>query len=272
MSVVYSKASISMNAGTCIDPLPLLRPEGLTLMRTPMTLGDIFPAKPGHTNYLINWSLKHKLIYVETPKVGCTTIKQILQFNELDGDSERLPSDIHDRSVSPLKAPSFDEELFISSLVSPDIFVFAFVRNPITRVLSAYLDKVTVRGVQATRIQRELGVDPAESVPSFEQFIDIVSEQSPKDMNPHWAPQCFLLGLPNVKYDYLGRFECFRESIEYLANRKSLAMPDPQFKAGREHATNAAAKVEAHYTKGALNKVHEIYKEDFERLGYGWGI
>ncbi len=232
----------------------------------------LFPGKPHQANYRINWSLKHKMIYVETAKVGCTTIKQILQFAELDYDESRIPTDIHDRELSPLKAPIDDEELFLQCLSCEDNFTFSFVRNPFTRVLSAYLDKIATSRGSPTRIQQEMGIDPEVYIPTFAEFVDTVYDQSPWDMNPHWAPQTFLLGMERVRYDYLGRFEFFKGSIDHLLDRKKLKLPKMALTVGREHATGADTRVLEYYSKPLVKRIQEIYEDDFRLLGYGWSL
>ena len=93
-------------------------------------------------NYAANVSLKHKYVYIETPKVACSTIKLTLQRLEL-GDDTFNPSfdDVHDRSFSPLLSLHSISE-FEEVLEGDDYFRFCFARNPYVRTLSAYLDKV----------------------------------------------------------------------------------------------------------------------------------
>lgn len=237
-----------------------------------LTLRDLFPAAVHHVNYLVNWSEKNRLIYVETPKVGCTSIKKILQYNELDCDESRLPSDVHEREQSPLKSPNADEAGFVRRLASSEYFTFTFVRDPITRVLSAYLDKIVAQPGEVTPAQREMGIDPAERIPTFAEFIEMVHRQRPFDMNVHWAPQAFLLGIDKVQYDYIGRFECFNQSIEHLVARRGLKLPPSAMRHGRAHATNASDLLGRHYTNAALERVREIYHDDFRYLGYGWSL
>jgi hypothetical protein len=239
-------------------------------------LAEIFPGKPRHVNYLINWSTKCRFIYVETPKVGCTTIKQILQYAEYDFDDTYLGSknhdQLHDRSLSPLKAPRDDPEQFLECLVSDSYFVFSFVRNPFTRILSAYLDKIVGKPNEQSNIQRKMNIDPAIGAPTFSEFIDIVYSSSPVEMNPHWAPQTFLLAIDNVRYDYLGRFEFFNDSIQQLVKSRELKIPSSITGRGKQHSTSADHKLQQYFDANTTSRVKEIYQRDFEQLGYGWSI
>lgn len=237
---------------------------------------DVFSAKSTHVNYLVNWSKKYQLIYVETPKVGCTTIKQILQYADYGFDDSALKlkdhDQLHDRSLSPLNAPSDDPEIFLQCLSSNDYFVFSFVRNPFSRVLSAYLDKIVGHPDTQNQYQRQLNIDPNDGVPTFGEFIELIYSANPVDMDPHWAPQSFLLALDNVQYDFLGRFEFFDDSIHQLISRVSLKLPPSVARLGKQHSTSADQKLHTYYDARAIRRVREIYHRDFERLGYGWSI
>ena len=94
------------------------------------------------TDYLFNISVKKGYLYVETPKVACSTIKRSLQLLEVGPEIVPPPRKIHERSCSPLLTPSQVGSLFLECAYSDNFFRFCFVRNPYTRILSCYLDKV----------------------------------------------------------------------------------------------------------------------------------
>ncbi|HEY9295004.1 MAG TPA: sulfotransferase family 2 domain-containing protein, partial [Phormidium sp.] len=138
-------------------------------------------------NLSIHISLKHKYLYVDTPKVGCSTIKLTLQRLELE-DSQFSRDDfeeIHLRKFSPLLMPIQVGNLdaFINRA---DIFKFCFVRNPYTRVLSCYLDKIAAPHPVKTQILRQLGRDYTDlhTKVSFEEFISAIEEQPVSIMDP----------------------------------------------------------------------------------------
>jgi hypothetical protein len=238
----------------------------------PQSISDIFPSTASNVNYLVNWSEKNKIIYTETPKVGCTVLKRMLHYAECSYDISKMPVDVHNRKTSPLKQPNDNECEFIDAIFSDEYFKFSFVRNPFTRALSTYLDKIIGRPGVITPIQEKLGINPFVYIPSFHEFIDMVYEQSPLDMDVHWAPQTFLLGNQNIQYDYLGRFEFFQKSVEILASKSVLEIPPKTFSIGKEHATNANRLVSKYYSSPIISKVREIYYDDFKYLGYGWSV
>lgn len=233
---------------------------------------NLFPAKSGVANYLIHWAENQNTVYVETPKVGCTLIKRALQYSEVGFDESRLPPDVHDKHCSPLRSPHDDLSKFMKCFLSDDCFKFSFVRNPISRTLSAYLDKIVGQPGVVTRRQKRMGIDPAYYIPSFDEFIELIYKESLEDMDIHWAPQTFLLGYSSVKYDYLGRFEFFSDSFRELMERTTIQLPVDAMSLGTLHATGANEKFAKFYNTKNLNRIHEIYHDDFLYLGYGWSI
>jgi hypothetical protein len=232
-------------------------------------LSEYFDHPRGQVNYLTHISRRHEAVFVEVPKAGCTVVKRVMQHSERGGEPYEAPRSVHDRATSPLGAPVRDrfdvDEVF--GCDSP-YFRFAFVRNPFTRALSCYLEKIA--GEQWLRDMRlpVLGFDPHEDV-SFVQFLTRVAEQAPADMDIHWAPQSLLLGLGRVEYAFLGRFESFQRDLRCVIEHLGMEVPDHMVSSVTTHTTNARDKIAEHYDDTAVSLVRTIYRDDFARLGYG---
>ena len=223
----------------------------------------------GRVDYLTHISLKHHCVFVEVPKAGCSVVKRVLQYSEVDGKGIDPDASVHDRSLSPLGAPikdGFDlEELF----GTPSTWVrFGFVRNPYSRALSCYLEKIA--GEQWLRDKRlpALGFDPHDEV-SFAEFLRRVAKQEPPEMDIHWAPQHALLGLRRVGYDYLGRFECFHADLQRLIDILGLNAPLELLERRTTHVTGAGSRLHEFYDAETIDLVQHIYDDDFRLLGYG---
>lgn len=220
-------------------------------------------------NYVTHISKRHGCVYVEVPKAGCSVVKRVLQYSEVDGVGIDPQASVHDRSLSPLAAPitgGFDlDEVFGSA--SP-YFRFSFVRNPYSRALSCYLEKIA--GEQWLRDLRlpELGFHPQDEV-SFADFLNRVRVQELRDMDVHWAPQHFLLSLRRVQYGFLGRFENFQGDLRRLVDILSLDVPEELLLRRTAHVTSAASKLHDYYDDETVALVQEIYGKDFDALGYG---
>ncbi|HMN13778.1 MAG TPA: sulfotransferase family protein [Bellilinea sp.] len=230
---------------------------------------DIFNQPPQITHYLCNWSKKYKYVYVETPKVACTTIKRVLQQAESGGAmTYDDPSFIHERERSPLLGPWSDRRAFVEAMRADDYFRFCFVRNPFSRILSCYLDKMVETEFERRRLAGQLGFDP-ETPPSFINFLRAISERKDEENDIHWAPQTFLLRPNRVRYSFIGRFELFRDQFSLVCERLGIIeyasdLPDTQ------HKTNAHEHIKEYMGREEIELVHRIYERDFRNFGFGW--
>ena len=220
--------------------------------------------------YDINISLRHKYVYVETAKVGCSTIKDTLQRLELDYP-EMLRDDfedIHRRKYSPLISPS--QTCGLDRLLqNPDFFIFCFVRNPYTRLLSVYLDKI-VRGLpEKGEILIAMGLDPSHLSReiSFQEFVDVVCEQSLSQMNPHWRVQYYQTFQDFISYDFIGRLENFQNDCSYVFSKIREDYAD-YYRSEVRHSTNSSSLLSQFYSTDIKEKAFAKFQIDFEYFGY----
>lgn len=221
-------------------------------------------------DYSINISLLHKYIYVETPKAACSTIKLSLQRLETRNPSFAWEHfmDVHNRNFSPLLKPS-QTCGFERLLANRDFKIFCFVRNPYTRLLSCYLDKIVGNRPPKKSILKILGLkdQPLSTQIGFEQFIDAISSQSIREMNPHWRPQYYQTLQDSISYNFIGKFESLEMDLErifssFCSNYSSYLAIE------RRHRTDSATKVNNYYTSTLLEKVYNLYQIDFSTFGY----
>lgn len=215
-------------------------------------------------NSLCHLSNRHKYLYVETPKVACTAIKHRLQTAEIDGALVfRNYGDEHFPELSPLMTPLDSPDLFLQALQADDWFRFTFVRNPFTRVLSCYLDKIVASEPERRRLLPELGLDPSVT-PTFKTFLRAIAEQKEDARDAHWAPQAWLTQPDAVSYHFIGRLEQFETDFRYVCERLAI----PTNIAAVRHSTDAGDKLAAYYGPKEIRLAQLIYAEDFLRFGY----
>ena len=220
-------------------------------------------------NYAVNISLKNKYIFIETPKVACSTIKLTLQRFELESvDFKRVNfEDIHDRSYSPLlslqQTPDFE-----SILHSSEYFRFCFVRNPYARTLSAYLDKIKFNpGPQKIKILRELGYDEKyiDKDITFDNFLSVIENQKPLEMDNHWRHQYFTTYQDSIKYDFYGRFESFADDFSFVLGKIG---GSAYYQRESRHETKSHSLMSKYYNDELMERVYNLFIKDFEAFNY----
>jgi hypothetical protein len=231
-------------------------------------LETCYPVGTDRAYYLAHYSHRFSYLYVETPKVSCSTVKRALQLLEVDWDDSRLAENVHDRASSPLPK-LWREKGALSELFSgPNYFRFCFVRNPYTRVLSAYLDKIVQNEWERERLAPTLGL-PTGTPISFNEFLTGVRNQSDAKRDIHWLPQTILLQPDVVPYDFIGRFEAFQPSFVRVLEHISVgASKASELARVQHHQTNAAKRLAEFLGPRERDLIQEIYVEDFRRFCY----
>jgi len=220
--------------------------------------------------YDIHISLKYRYVYIETPKVGCSTIKDTLHRMELDypelvrDDFE----DIHRRGMSPLLTPAQTCN-FERIINNNDYFKFCFVRNPYARLLSAYFDKIAKPSKTKSVLLSAINEDPdnLSKIIEFKDFVKIVCDMKIRDMDPHWRPQYHQTFQDTINYDFIGRMETFNEDCIKVFSR---LRPDylDYYHSVRSHKTDSNSRLKEFYSNSTIELVKNKYKVDFEYFDY----
>lgn len=204
--------------------------------------------------------VRTKLFYNRIPKNANTTIVSVIsQLEHGDGDAADgarakkaliRPSELGSREVRAL------EESF---------FKFVFTRNPYTRVLSAYLDKIARGRRQAEKFHRWARRKEGTGDPSFGNFCRYLAENGLYE-DPHWATQKDSLLLCTSKFDFIGSVENLGADLREILLRAFHG--ESTVDVPVTNSTNSSAKVAAFYTQREVALVRDLYKEDFEAFGY----
>lgn len=221
-------------------------------------------------DYSINISLQYGYLFTETPKVACSTIKTILQKMELKNPDLYWKhfEDIHNRNYSPLLKPSQLGPLD-SFLKSDKLYKFCFCRNPYTRLLSAYIDKIKTNKPEKKYILQSLGKDASDMTQeiSFASFIHVISQQKVINMNSHWRPQYYQTFQEAISYDYIGKIEYFETDINSILSEISSDY-QKYISTEKRHSTNSNKLLNIYYTPELKKLVQQIYEIDFSYFGY----
>lgn len=214
--------------------------------------------KPRIRNYLWNYSAKLNCAYIEVPKVCCTTIKAMMQAVELDCSAGELSlAQIHDRAASPLL--NFDS---VVDAGIGDYRTFTFVRNPYTRIYSAYKDKLVDNQWEKDRRAENLGFSAEEEIP-FLEFLRVIRDRSEQSMDIHWLSQSAIV--EDRAIDFIGRFEQFDNDYYIIASALGLPL-DTESRI--THSTGTGNSILRRLCREEISIINEIYERDFGSFNY----
>ncbi len=207
----------------------------------------------------------YKAVYVEVPKVACTSIKtalaQVLGMEVTGGN----PHDID--WPTPQRAPSQSIPLF------PGLFTFAFVRNPWDRLVSCYRDKIGGEVDRYTYFTIRAGVancfarfDAIIAGMSFDEFVGAVASISDEEADAHFRSQYTFLANDDghITLDFVGRFERLTEDFRWIQDQLGLPMTE----LSRLQVAGKPRKYVDFYTRETRWIVAKRFREDIEMFGY----
>ncbi|MEZ5687130.1 MAG: sulfotransferase family protein [Paracoccaceae bacterium] len=217
------------------------------------------PCSLFHLNLRGAFSPTDRFFYNRIPKAANTTISKLLAKHS---DYQRPWGSRGDKGR--MLRPAHMTRAQVEALASGEVFRFLIVRDPYTRVLSAYQDKFLRKLRQVDRYGAMIESAPGE-VPSFAAFCRFL-DRGGVWRDAHWAPQSALMLLPLDAYDLIGRVETLDQDMATLVQRIWGIAPEPVEFAGTR--TGASKAVEQAYDDESRAIVARLYRDDFELFGY----
>ena len=229
------------------------------------------------------------VVYRVIPKCACSTIGQIMYYSD---NGRFFEGDIHDAKEGIHKWGIDESKPIITERVtSQDTYTFTCVRNPYTRVLSAFFDKICgiqrngkhYRGNLVPRLYRQYGVEADgdfDQIKSFRRFLlfarDTIKYRRPMDPDIHWsavAGHASTLVKNGGRYDKIISTEDFKVGMkDVLKNIPTNFALDidtmPRFNESESHGPKRAHPVEDYFDDLSMHLVYEIYKDDFVLFKY----
>lgn len=231
---------------------------------------------------------KHQLLYCSVPKVACTNWKRILLV--LSG---RLNTS-HPMDISPslVHSPQYTNYLRTLSSYSVDevqhrlekYLKFMFVREPLERILSAYLNKFTMgyndyfRKRYGRKIVKRFRKRPSAHAlkygddVTFLEFVRYLVSDHIRPLNSHWR-QYYKLCFPCVvRYDVIGKYETMQRDVQYVLEEarigQKLKFPrsnkNPRLPKTSEMLQKSYSKLDPEL----VHKLWELYSVDYAMFGY----
>jgi hypothetical protein len=222
----------------------------------------------------------HKILFMPMPKAACTTI--LWQLAGLAGmpverfEASALPEvstalTIHDmaRWDPEYRWNNLDEQTRQEILRDDSWFRFTIVRNPASRVWSAWQSKLLLR---EPRWLREWGdrpwfprlpSTPDELIEDFRKFVLALADPEIEDV--HWTVQHELTDA--LSFNHIGRSESLDETVAALTTHLADLDHDAQLHPGRENRAPLAFPRSAYDEAGAV-VMNDRYAADFDKFGY----
>ncbi len=224
-------------------------------------------------------SRRYKILYVETPKAACTSLKNLIA--KLEGiDFEPLRRKpyymetkinmfVHQRLYVNIPTLFEIEQEEFEGLSRPnsDWFRFAVTRNPFSRLFSFYVNKLLLKEPGDLPIYNMFGnVDSTEALAAdFSRFVSHLSEdfQTLSRWEFHLAQQCDLLLPELIAYDEIFKIESLDRLSQALSKRTGI--PDLSI----PHSNRAIIEGwRSFYNDESIRIVKNLYAKDFDRFGY----
>lgn len=215
------------------------------------------------------WLLKSSRFgYIQIPKVATRSIQQCLA-NYYIRQEKLEESQYWDKDAIRLieSKTAFHTTQEQISKISEDNFIFAFVRNPYDRLLSAYKNKVlqpVEAGGKNIFINHGITLGMA-----LEEFIDIVCGIPDEKIDRHLRSQSWFLTF-NGKLipHYIGHLESFSNDWNELSVKFDLPVPE---------CRNSTSSIEKDiYFEGLSTeikmKIWKRYQQDFLMFNYKTGL
>lgn len=188
------------------------------------------------TPYVVGISDVHKFVWFRVAKVGSTTVKDVFRKHHV---------------LMPFRSEKFK---FNPSRYK-DYFKFAFVRNPWSRVVSCYCQKVEEKNPNWAFYYGEC-FDKG-----FEYFVEFIRKKNLATADKHIRLQTKLI--PINKVDFIGRLENFDADFQHVLNVigiKNVRIPKKNPSTHAHYST--------YYNDRTREIIRKLYKADIEAFGY----
>ena len=234
------------------------------------------------------------MIYRVVPKCACSTIGQIMFYSD---HGRFFDGDIHDATDGMHKWSMEDSHDLITKQVKEHkTYTFTCVRNPYTRILSSFFDKICgiqrngkrYRGNLVPLLIQKYGIEVGgedgkqefDQIQSFRRFLlfarDTIRWRKPMVPDIHWSAMSSHISTFVVnggRYSHIFRTEQFNDGMQEVL--KSVKTPHkvdlktmPRFNESEGHGPKRAHPVEDYFDDLSMHLVYEIYKRDFELFKY----
>jgi len=182
-------------------------------------------------------SKKARVLYCPIGKNACTFLKSEVTRSADLPHTTYMTRDIHfitDHVRTGMQLSDYTEDQVARLINAKQYFKFAVLRDPMDRLLSAYIEKFVIGRLEVPNIHHTKSVVvPVQKVKgpaladfdrgiTFRQFVEFIAQADASKLDPHWRPQAdYLTG---ITYDRFFRIDQLDELIDILEERAEMTL------------------------------------------------
>jgi len=203
-----------------------------------------------------------KLIYIVISKSACTSIKTTIGKNYDIVSRTKKGLDIH-------LNPKWERIFGKLDKKYHEYFIFSFVRNPFTRIVSSYKDRVLTSESNGSFLSNYFIGYPFRILPniSFQHFVNIISRIPDFLADRHFKSQYYSIHKKKISTSFIGKIEHFGTDWKYIADKF-----DFNEIIDKKNTTNKSKDIYkeyyTYYDIISAKKVFKRYKKDILTYGY----
>jgi len=234
------------------------------------------------------------MVYRVVPKCACSTIGQIMFYSD---HGRFFDGDIHDATEGLHKWAREDSQPIIERAVKErQAYTYTCVRNPYTRILSSFFDKIAgiqrngkrYRGNLVPTLIQKYGIEVGspedgfdfDQIASFRRFLlfarDTIRWKKPMEPDIHWSAMAGHISTFIVnggRYDQIFFTERFNDGMQVVLDHietphKVDLAAIPRFNESEGHGPKRAHPVEDYFDDLSRHLIWEIYHKDFQLFRY----
>lgn len=214
-----------------------------------------------HQNILLE---DYKAIYIPIPKVACSTLKRICaDLLAMPLPTHDLAEEIHLLHFPCVKKYKIKDEY-------NDYFKFSFVRNPWSRLVSCYNDKINYNKGHVYEKYENPFIEYLKKMKlfskdmSFERFVEVICDVPDESAEAHFRSQHLFITdeCGNILVDFIGRFEQLDSGFGFISEKLKVKIDLPHIRQGKSRS------YKDYYTEKTARLVERRYERDIEMFGY----
>lgn len=219
---------------------------------------------------------EHKFLFCSVPKAACSNWKRVLMVLQGEAVDANAIRRVNHKGFTTLE----DLPPLAVKRTLREYYKFMFVRDPLSRLESAYKDKFVRNNTSFHKsygrkiikhVRKNAPVNAKGDDVSLKEFLQYVSESRVEDMNEHWMPLFELCQPCAVSYDFIGSVENLEsdatEVLRELHVEEQVSFPKQQSwyqTTGKGHHDLNLADVPSKL----LQKVVSKYAKDYGLFSY----